>query len=85
MLGFEKCSPLLLSRSHFAATAKLRLSHPVDKMRRTDKQIQIEGPVLTMLKCSKTVQNQWLFGTLPGAELFVEEQAVTAKTFRLVL
>lgn len=83
--AFEKGSLLLLSGPHRAATAKLSLADPVHKVRGTDQQIQVEGPVLAVLEGPKTVEDEWFGWSRLGTKLFMEEQAVAAQTLRLVL
>jgi hypothetical protein len=85
MSGFEKFSPLPLCRPHGAATTKFSLSYAVNEVRRTDEQVQVEGPILAVFKGSKAVENQRLVWSLAGTKLFMEEQAVTAQTFGLAL
>ncbi len=85
MSVFEKHPLLLLSRPHRAAPAKLRLTHPVHKVRGADQEVQVEGPVLAVFEGSKTVENNRFIGSLLGTKLFVEEQAVAAQTLCLVL
>jgi len=70
---------------HHAAPAKLLLPHPVHKVRGADQEVQIEGPVLAVFESPKAVEDQRFVGRLLGTKLFVEEQAVAAQTFRLVL
>jgi hypothetical protein len=83
--AFEKHPLLLLSRPHRAASTKLRLTHPVHKVRGADQEVQIEGPILAVLESTKAVENKRFVGSRLGTELFVEEQAVAAETFGLVL
>jgi len=85
MSAFEKHPLLLLSRPHRAAPTELRLPHPVHKVRGADQEVQIEGPVLAVFEGSEAVEDQRFVGSRLGTELFVEEQAVAAQTFRLVL
>jgi hypothetical protein len=54
-------------------------------VRGTDQQVQVEGPVLAVLKSSEAIENEGFVGGRPGTELFVEEQAVAAQALRLML
>jgi hypothetical protein len=85
MSAFENGSLSPLSRPHRAATEKLSLAHSIHKVRGADQEVQVEGPVLAVLESPKTVENERFIWSGLGTELFVEEQTVAAKTFRLKL
>ena len=85
MSAFEKSSLLLLRRPHRAATAQFGLPDAVDEMRGPNEEVQVEGPVLAVLKSSEAIENQGFVGDRFGTKLFVEEQAVAAQTFGLEL
>jgi hypothetical protein len=85
-MGLLEQGPLSLLRGpHRATTAQFSLTHPVDEMRSPHKQVQVEGPVLAVLKSPKTVKDQGLVRARFGANLFMKEKAVAAEAFRLVL
>jgi len=50
-----------------------------------NEEIQVEGPVLTVLEGSKAIENEGFVGSLFRAKLFVEEQAVATQAFGLEL
>jgi len=54
-------------------------------MRGAHQEIQIEGPVLAVFEATEAVENEGLEGSRLGAKLFMEEKAVAAEAFRLVL
>jgi len=85
-MPFLKPGPFTsLGGSHRAAPAELRFSNAVDEMRGAHQEIQIEGPVLAVFEGTEAVENEGLEGSPLGAKLFMEEKAVAAEAFRLVL
>jgi hypothetical protein len=85
MLCFEKHPLFSLGRPHGAATTKFSLSYAVNEVRRTDEQVQVEGPILAVLEGPEPVEDQGFAGRGAGPKLFVEERAVTAEAFGLAL
>ena len=75
-LLFEDLPLELLSGSHRAAAAQLRIIEPVDEVGCPDQEIDVHRPVLTVLKGSEPVENQRLVRCLFGAHLFVKEETV---------
>ena len=54
-------------------------------MRGADQQVQVEGPILAVLKSSEAIENEGFVGGRLGTKLFVEEQAVATEAFGLEL
>jgi len=54
-------------------------------VRGADEKVQVEGPELTVLEGSKTVEHQGFVWSSFGSKPFVEEQTVAAKPFSLEL
>ena len=83
------CRPLaqgpfcLLAGPHHAATAKLSITEAVDEVRDSDEEVQVEWPILTVLKGSKTIEHERLFGLAFWPPLLMKEQAVTAEALHL--
>jgi hypothetical protein len=75
----------LLRGPHGATTAQFSFTDPVDIVRGTDQEIQIEGPVLAVFEGSEAIEDEGFRWRCSRSQTFMEEQAVSAETLGLAL
>ena len=61
VLRFEMTAFQLLCGAHGSASAEFGIVEAVYIVRYADQKVEIEGPVLTVFKGSKTVEDEWFF------------------------
>ena len=82
VLLFQDRSFQSLRGPHRATSPKLRIVESVDEMGRTDQEIDVHGPVLTVFESSKTVEDKGFGGCLHGAMLLMKEKAIASQAIR---
>ncbi len=70
-----------LRGAHRATPSKLCIVEAVDEMRRSDHEVEVQGPVLTVFKGAKTIQDKELGGGDFRAKFLVKEQGVPTEAF----